>query len=142
MTRVLRADTVPPWTTEGPFSHLDVRWIVNDETVGASLVAFGQSTYPKGATHELHHHPNAEEVVMVTQGRAEQVVGDVALEMGPGDVCFIPRGTPHRITATSEEDLVILWAFGGAGNLEGAGYVAVPEPEADGAGGPRPARGL
>lgn len=132
MTRVLRADTTEPWATEGPFAHLDVRWIVSEETVGASLVAFGQSTYPKGATHELHHHPNAEEVVIVTQGRAEQIVGDATLEMGPGDVCFIPRGTPHRITATSDEALVILWAFGGAGNLEGAGYV--PVPEADDAG--------
>lgn len=127
MTRVLRADTAPRALLEGPFSHLDVRWLVSDETVGASLVGFGQSTYPKGATHELHYHPNAEEVVMVTQGRAEQIIGDTTLELGPGDVCFIPRNAPHRITATSDEDLVILWAFGGASNLEGAGYVAVPE---------------
>ena len=52
---------------------------------------------------------------MVVRGRGTQIVGDASLDLGPGDICFIPRSTPHRITGTSEdEDLVILWAFGGA----------------------------
>jgi mannose-6-phosphate isomerase-like protein (cupin superfamily) len=98
------------------------------EHTGASLIAFGQSTYPNRATHENHYHPNAEEVVMVVSGRGTQIVGDRSLDLGPGDICFIPRGTPHRITGTSEdEDLVILWAFGGAGNMEQAGYVPLPD---------------
>jgi len=80
-----------------------------------------------GATHENHHHPNAEEVVMVVQGRGTQIVGDDALDVEPGDICFIPRSTPHRITGTSEEDLVILWAFGGAASIEQAGYVPLPD---------------
>ena len=97
---VLRADTTPRNSTEGPFGHLDVRWVVGPQT-GASLIAFGQSTYPHGATHENHYHPNAEEVVMVVSGRGTQIVGDDALDLGPGDICFIPRNTPHRITGTS-----------------------------------------
>jgi pimeloyl-ACP methyl ester carboxylesterase/quercetin dioxygenase-like cupin family protein len=123
---VLRADTTPRNSSEGPFGHLDVRWVVGVHT-DASLIAFGQSTYPSGATHENHHHPNAEEVVMVVQGRGTQVVGDDALDLGPGDICFIPRNTPHRITGTSEDDLVILWAFGGAASIEQAGYVPLPD---------------
>src|SRR5215207_2400773 len=118
---VLRADTTPRNPREGPFGHLDVRFVVGAHT-GASLVAFGQSTYPLGATHENHHHPNAEEVVMVVSGRGTQIVGDAALDLGPGDICFIPRATPHRITGTSEdEELVILWVFGGAASIEQAG---------------------
>jgi len=125
--RVLRADTTPRNPAEGPFGHLDIRWVVGPDT-GASLIAFGRSTYPHGATHENHHHPNAEEVVMVVSGRGTQIVGATALEIGPGDVCFIPRSTPHRITGTSEdEDLVILWAFGGAASIEQAGYVPLPD---------------
>ena len=31
---------------EGPFGHLDVRWVVGPET-GATQISFGQSTYPK-----------------------------------------------------------------------------------------------
>jgi pimeloyl-ACP methyl ester carboxylesterase/mannose-6-phosphate isomerase-like protein (cupin superfamily) len=125
-TGVLRADTTPRNPREGPFGHLDVRWVVGAQT-GASLIAFGQSTYPNGATHENHYHPNAEEVVMVVSGRGTQIVGDAALDVGAGDICFIPCRTPHRITGTSEEDLVILWAFGGAASIEQAGYVPLPD---------------
>lgn len=125
--RVLRGDTTPRNATEGPFGHLDVRWIVGPAN-GASLISFGQSTYPHGATHENHHHPAAEEVVIVVSGRGTQIVGPVALDVGPGDVCFIPRRTPHRITGTSEDEpLVILWAFGGASSMEDAGYVPLPD---------------
>ena len=126
MSGVLRADTTPRNPREGPFGHLDVRWVVG-EGVGASLVAFGQSTYPSGSSHENHYHPNAEEVVMILSGRGVETVGDDALELGPGDVCFIPRNTPHRFTAISDEDCVMLWAFGGAATIEAAGYVSVPE---------------
>lgn len=123
---VLRADTTPRNSPEGPFGHLDVRWVVGPET-GASLISFGQSTYPNGATHENHCHPNAEEVVMVVSGRGTQIIGDDALDLGAGDICFIPRDTPHRITGTSAEDLVILWAFGGAASIEQAGYFPLPD---------------
>jgi quercetin dioxygenase-like cupin family protein len=124
---VLRADTTPRNPTDGPFGHLDVRWVVGPDT-GAKLISFGQSTYPFQATHPNHYHPNAEEVVMVVSGRGTQVVGHDALDLGPGDICFIPRNTPHRITGTSDdEDLVILWAFGGAASLEEAGYVPLPD---------------
>jgi pimeloyl-ACP methyl ester carboxylesterase/mannose-6-phosphate isomerase-like protein (cupin superfamily) len=125
----MRADTTPRNARSGPFGHLDVRWVVGAQT-GASLIAFGQSTYPYGATHENHHHPNAEEVVMVVSGRGTQKIGDRSLDLGPGDMCFIPRATPHRITGTSQdEDCVILWAFGGAGSIEQAGYVPLPDDE-------------
>jgi pimeloyl-ACP methyl ester carboxylesterase/quercetin dioxygenase-like cupin family protein len=129
--RVLRADTTPRNPREGPFGHLDVRWVVGAHS-GASLIAFGQSTYPFQATHENHYHPNAEEVVMVLSGRGTQIVGSERLELGVGDICFIPRNTPHRITGTSEdEDLVILWAFGGAASIEEAGYVSLPDDKED-----------
>jgi len=127
--RVLRADDTPRGTREGPFGHLDTRWVVGAHT-GASLISFGQSTYPAGATHENHYHPNADEVVIVVSGRGTQIVGDRALDVGPGDICLIPRGTPHRITgASDEEDLVILWAFGGAADMERAGYVPLPDDD-------------
>jgi pimeloyl-ACP methyl ester carboxylesterase/quercetin dioxygenase-like cupin family protein len=126
---VLRADTTPRNPREGPFGHLDVRWVVGEHN-GASLIAFGQSTYPYRATHENHYHPNAEEVVMVLSGRGTQIVGDRSLDLGPGDICFIPRNTPHRIIGTSEDqELVILWAFGGAASIETAGYVPLPDQE-------------
>jgi pimeloyl-ACP methyl ester carboxylesterase/quercetin dioxygenase-like cupin family protein len=127
--RVLRADTTPRNARVGPFGHIDVRWVVGPDT-GATLIAFGQSTYAYEATHENHHHPDADEVVMCVSGRGTQIIGDRRLDLTPGDICFIPRRTPHRIMGTSEdEDLVILWAFGGASSIEQAGYVPLPDDE-------------
>jgi len=123
---VYRADTTERNPPEGPFGHIDARWVIGAH-LGASLLAFGQSTYPRGATHPNHYHPNAEEAVMVLSGRGVQIVGDDSLEVRPGDICFIPRNTPHRITGGSEEDLVIVWAFGGAATLEAAGYVEIED---------------
>jgi pimeloyl-ACP methyl ester carboxylesterase/mannose-6-phosphate isomerase-like protein (cupin superfamily) len=127
--RVLRAETTPRNARVGPFGHIDVRWVVGPDT-GATLIAFGQSTYAFEATHENHHHPDADEVVMCVSGRGTQIVGDRRLDLTPGDICFIPRRTPHRIMGTSQdEDLVILWAFGGAASIEQAGYVPLPDDE-------------
>ena len=127
--RVLRAETTPRNAREGPFGHIDVRWVVGPDD-GATLIAFGQSTYVYEATHENHHHPDADEVVMCVSGRGTQIVGDRRLDLGPGDICFIPKRTPHRIMGTSQdEDLVILWAFGGAASIEQAGYVPLPDDE-------------
>jgi quercetin dioxygenase-like cupin family protein len=126
MTGVLRIDTTPRNPPVGPFGHIDSRSVV-DEQLGASQVAFGQSTYTTGQTHENHYHENAEEVVYVVSGRGVQEVGDDRLEVGPGDICFIPRGVPHRITGTSDEDLVILWVLGGAASVDASGYVTVPD---------------
>lgn len=124
MRVIYRADTTPRTEGDGPFSHLDIRWMIGEHT-GAKLLAFGQTTYVHGATHEMHYHPNAEELVFVTSGRGEQIVGDDTLVIRPGDACFIPRGVPHQITGVSEDDLVIYWMLAGASSMESAGYEAV-----------------
>ena len=61
---VVRADTTEPADLTGTaFSHLDVRWLVNQERNGAESTGVGQTVYPAGGgTHEAHYHPNAEEV--------------------------------------------------------------------------------
>jgi quercetin dioxygenase-like cupin family protein len=125
MTEVIRIADLSPVVAPGPFEHLDVRLLVGAEANGARQVSVGQSIYPQGATHEPHYHPNAEEVVVVTAGRAEQVIGEHTLELRPGEACYIASGVPHRITAVSHEDLVILWVLG-APSMDIAGYVAVP----------------
>jgi quercetin dioxygenase-like cupin family protein len=124
VTGVLRIDSTPRNSPEGPFGHIDMRWVVGPGE-GATLSAFGQSTYVTGATHERHYHEHAEEIVFVVSGRGVQEVGDVPHDVGPGDICFIPRGVPHRLTGSSDDDLVILWMLGGAASVEASGYVAV-----------------
>ena len=89
---VVRADTTGPADFSGTaFSHLDIRWLVNEERNGATLMGVGQTIYPGGGgTHEIHSHPNAEEVVIVQSGHGRHLVGDTWHNIGPGDVVFIP----------------------------------------------------
>ena len=121
---VVRADTTGPADFSGTaFSHLDVRWLVNEERNGASLMGVGQTIYPRdGGTHEIHSHPNAEEVVIVQSGHGRHLVGDTWHHIGPGDVIFIPRDTPHAAESVGEEDMIIYWMLGGVGSFEAAGY--------------------
>ena len=124
---VVRADTTPPSDLSGTaFSHLDVRWLVNDERNGAELTGMGQTIYPaRGGTHEVHFHPNAEEVVIVQSGRGRHLVGETWYDIGPGDIIFIPRNTVHGAESVDDDELVIYWVLGGVASLEGAGYVSV-----------------
>ena len=127
---VVRADTTPPSDLSGTaFSHLDVRWLVSGERNGAELTGVGQTIYPaRGGTHEIHLHPNAEEVVIVQSGRGRHLVGNRWYDVGPGDIIFIPRNTAHGAKSVGDEELVIYWVLGGAGSLEDAGYVPVSGP--------------
>lgn len=127
---VTNPDSTPPADLSGTaFSHLDVRWLVNEERSGATLTAVGRTIYPGGGgTHEAHYHPNAEETVIVLSGNGTHRVGDETYDIGPGDVVFIPRDVVHTAMAGTD-DMVILWVLAGASTLEGAGYVSVPDSE-------------
>jgi quercetin dioxygenase-like cupin family protein len=122
------AETEPSDFSGTAFSHLEIKWLVNEVKQGAQLVGVGQTVYPSnGGTHEHHLHPDAEEVVIVMSGSGWHRVGDTIYEIGPGDVVFVPRNTPHSACCTSAEDMVIIWVLGGVSSLERAGYQQVPE---------------
>jgi len=77
---------------------------------------------PPGARHERHRHPNCDEFLIVLSGRGE-VYTDVGEDPSEtGDVVFTPAGHWHGFNNTSDEDVVLLWGWRGAGSLERAGY--------------------
>ncbi|MEO7982235.1 MAG: cupin domain-containing protein, partial [Sporichthyaceae bacterium] len=43
-----------------------------------------------------------------------------------GDVVYTPRGSWHGFGNTGDEDVLLIWGWSGAGNLEQAGY-AIPD---------------
>jgi quercetin dioxygenase-like cupin family protein len=120
--RLFRADTTEPMH----FGAVEARWLVGADPAGAEAIAFGTATYEPGAAIERHYHPNAEEVVLVLEGRARHEVSGNVFEMGAGDVCFIPRGEPHSLACLGDDVLRIVWAWGGAASIEAAGFVPAP----------------
>jgi mannose-6-phosphate isomerase-like protein (cupin superfamily) len=66
---------------------------------------------PPGGRHvaELHVHPDAEELVVVTRGRGTAIVGGESFEVGPEDVVYIPPAAEHELRNTGEDLLGVLF---------------------------------
>ncbi len=59
--------------------------------------------------HELHIHPDAEEIVVVTRGRGLAIVDGVETPVAQEDVIYIPSGAEHEIRNTGDDVLGVLF---------------------------------
>jgi quercetin dioxygenase-like cupin family protein len=109
---------------------MEVRWLVTKKSVGATETVFGVTRFPPGARHEIHRHPNVEEVEYVVSGRGIAYVEGDAVEVGPGEAVFVPRNSYHGFDNPSDEEVVMVWCYAGAGSLEDAGFVTLREDAA------------
>lgn len=66
---------------------------------------------PPGGRHvaELHIHPDAEEIVVITRGVGTALIGEEELEIQAEDVLHIPPNTEHELRNTGEELLGVLF---------------------------------
>jgi quercetin dioxygenase-like cupin family protein len=109
---------------------MDVRWLVTRDSVGAERTVFGVTMFPPGSRHEIHRHPNAEEVEYLIAGRGVAYVGDDAIELGPGEAVFVPRDAYHGFENTGDEEVTMAWLYSGAASLAEAGFVTRGEDQA------------
>lgn len=128
--KVRVADVQPDQTLsagEG-WVNMAVQWVITRATAGAERTVFGITTMPPGARHDIHRHPNAEEVEYLVEGEGLARVGDVDVRLRAGEVVLVRRDEPHGFWNTSEtRRAVIVWCYGGAASLEEAGYVHQPD---------------
>jgi len=54
------------------------------------------------------HVDPMEEIYMVMSGTGLMRVGDEEKQVGPGDATWLPKGLPHSLVNTGQENLVIL----------------------------------
>jgi quercetin dioxygenase-like cupin family protein len=117
----------PGLRREDGWVDMQVQFLVDSRSVGTSDLVVGRTVLPPGARHERHLHTHADEFLVVMTGSGEVYTGDHEREpAGAGDVIWTPRGHWHGFDNTGDEDVLIIWGWNGAGNLEQAGY-AVPE---------------
>lgn len=115
---------------EDGWIDMNVKFLITEDTVGAQQTVFGITIFPPGAKHDIHRHPHAEETEYIVEGRGIARVGEDDVEMGPGDIVFVPTNEYHGFYNTSEtERAVMVWCYGGAASLEQAGYVTEAEDE-------------
>ena len=66
------------------------------ETAGSYVVEVG--SFPPGEPGPpFHLHPNTDETFYVADGHATFQLGDRELQVGPGGLVFVPRGTAHTV---------------------------------------------
>jgi mannose-6-phosphate isomerase-like protein (cupin superfamily) len=72
----------------------------------------GTYSLPAGGTDTQSPHTE-DEIYVVTRGRATLCTPSGSVEMGPGDVAFVPAGEEHRFVDIGE-DFAALVVFGPA----------------------------
>jgi quercetin dioxygenase-like cupin family protein len=111
----------PGLRAEEGWIDMEVRFLVGAHT-GTSGLTLGRTVLPPGARHERHSHPNADEFFFVVRGRGAIYTDEGEEEAAEGDVIWTPAGHWHGFKNTSEDAVLLLWGWRGAGSLREAGY--------------------
>ena len=62
-------------------------------------IALGYVALQPGESTQIGLHDNEEEGYVVLSGRARLMLGDELCELEKGNVVYVPRNTPHRMTS-------------------------------------------
>jgi quercetin dioxygenase-like cupin family protein len=108
---------------------MQVQFLIDERTAGSRALVVGRTVLPPGARHERHRHPNCNEFLVVMTGRGEVYTDTGTDPSQAGDVVFTPAGHWHGFNNTSDEEVLLIWGWEGAGSLEAAGY-ELPRDEA------------
>lgn len=101
---------------------MQVQFLVDKKTAGANHVV-GWTVLRPGARHERHLHTNCDEFFIVIKGKGHIYTDDGQEPSVEGDVVYSPRGTWHGFNNTSDDDVVLVWGWMGAGSLDDSGYM-------------------
>ncbi len=112
---------------EDGWIDMQVQFLIDKKSAGADHVV-GWTVLKPGARHERHLHHNCDEFFIVLKGQGHIIYGETARSRRcEGDVVYSPRGCWHGFNNTSNEDVVLVWGWMGAGSIEDSGYEVDPE---------------
>ena len=105
---------------------MQVQFLIDKKTAGADHVV-GWTVLKPGARHENHRHHHCDEFFIVLKGHGHIYTDEGEKPSGEGDVVYSPRGCWHGFNNTSDQDVVLVWGWMGAGSIEASGYQVHPE---------------
>ncbi len=111
---------------EDGWVDMQVQFLIDKKSAGADHVV-GWTVLKPGARHENHRHHNCDEFFIVLKGHGHIYTDGGEKPSGEGDVIYSPRGCWHGFNNTSNEDVVLVWGWMGAGSIEASGYEVDPE---------------
>jgi len=110
---------------EDGWIDMQVQFLIDQKSAGTENTVVGWTVLKPGAAHERHLHRNCDEFFVVLKGSGHVYVEDREEPAAEGDVVYSPRGCPHGFINTSDEDVVLVWGWNGAGSIEASGYEVV-----------------
>lgn len=111
---------------EDGWVDMQVQFLIDKKSAGVDNVV-GWTVLKPGARHENHRHHNCDEFFIVLKGKGHIYTEAGEVPSGEGDVVYSPRDCWHGFTNTSDEDVVLVWGWIGAGSVEDSGYQVHPE---------------
>ena len=108
---------------------MQVQFLIDKKSAGADHVV-GWTVLKPGARHENHRHHNCDEFFIVLKGHGHVCTDKGEEPSGEGDVVYSPRTCWHGFNNTSNEDVVLVWGWMGAGSIEASGYEVDPASHA------------
>lgn len=108
-------------TTTQDVDQLEFDWgiihfLSDEKTTGAKTMSFGSVVLQPGQGHIRHNHPDADEIIYVLSGEAEQMLDDQPPVMvKAGDCMWIPKGVYHSTINRSNEPIQLIVVYAPAG---------------------------
>ncbi|MFE7569403.1 cupin domain-containing protein [Streptomyces sp. NPDC057539] len=99
------------------FDWGSIKWGVSAGLFPGAPLTAGEVIINPAKGHDLHTHPNSDEVLYVVDGEGVQTVGDSGeFPVKTGDFVFVPRGTVHSTFNTGWRQLrvIAIYTPGGA----------------------------
>lgn len=107
---------------------MQVQFLLDARATGSDRLVLGRTVLPPGARHERHVHPAADEFLIVMSGSGRVYTDEDDQPATTGDVLFTPAGRVHGFDNVSDEHVLLIWGWSGAGSLEAAGYELPSRP--------------
>jgi len=87
---------------------MEVRFCLNENETNGVLTMFECIIHAGAKMPVPHYHKDFDETIYGVQGIVSYMVDGKPVEIGPGDSCFIPRGTVHGFSNNTTETIKFL----------------------------------
>ena len=88
-----------------------LKWMATPDVNGSERLSAGVVNLEPGKGHDIHTHPDSDEILYFISGDVEQTVAGETKEVGPGEMIYIPAGVEHGTTNTGWETLQLLAVY-------------------------------
>ncbi|WP_123535692.1 cupin domain-containing protein [Halosimplex salinum] len=88
-----------------------LKWMATPDVNGSERLSAGVVQLEPGEGHDLHEHPDSDEILYFLAGEGEQTVAGDTREVSAGEMIYVPEGVEHGTRNTGWETLKLLAVY-------------------------------